>query len=164
MAGAQHSVGFSVSHSESGTGGALRRPSAPALGSQPPAPPVGLLSLLGCCCGVAKGNYPCPPPGLLCTRCARVVEKSLPSSAAGGIEHTAMAQVLGGGQAWPWGYLCALEGLEACVGEHCFGRNSSKAVMPEPGCTQVWGWYPWGALISRQLHAVCLGHSSAKEL
>lgn len=75
-----------------------------------------------------------------------------------------MAQVLGGGQAWPWGYLCALEWLEACVGEHCFGRNSSKAVMPEPGCTQVWGWCPWGALISRLLHAVCLGHSSAKEL
>lgn len=56
----------------------------------------------------------------------------------------------GGGQTWPWGYLCALEGLEACDGEHCFGRNSSKAVMPEPGCTQVWGWCPWGALISTQ--------------
>lgn len=69
-----------------------------------------------------------------------------------------------GGQARPWGYLSALEELAVHAGGQCFGRNSSKAVMPEPGCPQVWGWCPWGALVSRQLHAVCLGHSSVKEL
>lgn len=68
-------------------------------------------------------------------------------------------------QQWPkcWGGSSMALGVSV-YGEHCFGRNSRKAVMPEPGCTQVWGWYPWGALISRLLHAVCLGHSSAKEL